>query len=106
MHIVKRIQPAKPGRFTRQLIRGSSSRRRSLLALTLASFLIVLIPKLSAQDNRGGAIVANLATGRVVFCVTHDAIIVAATTGGGEVGSHPPAVLPVSSGRIGILLGA
>lgn len=106
MQIVKRIQPAKPVRFTRLLNRGSSSGRRPLLALTLASFLIVLIPKLSAQDNRGGEIVANLATGRVVFCVTHDAIIVAATTGGGEVGSHPPAVLPVSSGRIGVLLGA
>jgi hypothetical protein len=61
---------------------------------------------LSAQENRGGEIVANLATGRVVFCVTHDAIIVAATGGGGEVGSRPPAVLPVSPGRIGVLLGA
>lgn len=49
---------------------------------------------------------ANLATGRVVFCVTKDAIIVAATSGGGEVGSRPPAVLSVSSGRIGVLLGA
>jgi hypothetical protein len=60
----------------------------------------------AAQENKGGEIVANLATGRVVFCVTHDAIIVAATSGGGEVGSLSPAMVPVSPGRIGVLLGA
>ena len=68
--------------------------------------LIALPPRLSAQGKTASEVVANLATGRVVFCVTKDAIIVAATSGGGEVGSRPPAVLPVSSGRIGVLLGA
>jgi hypothetical protein len=73
----------------------------------LALFLpIAIAPRVSGQQNRGGEIVANLAAGRVVFCVTHDSIIVAATSGGGEVGSRSPAVLPVSSGRIGVLLGA
>lgn len=105
MRIVKPIQSATV-RFTRSIIWGFSSGHRRLSALAVASFLILLIPALSAQENRGGEIVANLATGRVIFCVTHDTIIVAATTGGGEVGSHPPAVLPVSAGRIGILLGA
>jgi hypothetical protein len=84
-----------------------SSGHTRLLAQAFAFFLAVAIPpKLPAQENRGGEIVANLATGRVVFCVTHDAIIAAATSGGGEVGSRPPAVLPVSPGRIGVLLGA
>src|SRR5437879_1379697 len=84
-----------------------SSRRTLLFLLAFAPFAVIALPlSLSAQENRGGEIVANLATGRVVFCVTHDAIIVAATSGGGEVGSRPPAVLPVSSGRIGVLLGA
>src|ERR1700757_725776 len=68
--------------------------------------LIALPVAARAQGNAGGEIVANLATGRAIFCVTKDAIIVAATSGGGEVGSRPPAVLPVSSGRIGILMGA
>lgn len=77
-----------------------------LLPLALTFCLILSVPNLFAQENRGGEIVANLATGRVIFCVTHDAIIVAATSGGGEVGSRPPAVLPVSAGRIGVLLGA
>jgi len=75
-----------------------------LLALAFASFLFVPISR--AQEKQSGEIVANLAAGRVVFCVTHDAIVVAATSGGGEVGSRPPTVLPVSPGRIGVLLGA
>jgi hypothetical protein len=95
-------------RFTRWTKPGRSSRSaRPLFLLAFALCQIIALPLPSrAQENRGGEIVANLATGRVVFCVTRDAIIVAATSGGGEVGSRPPAVLPVSSGRIGILLGA
>src|SRR5579859_2840076 len=75
--------------------------------LAFAFLQLIALPAAShAQQSAGGEIVANLATGRAIFCVTKDAIIVAATSGGGEVGSRPPAVLPVSSGRIGILLGA
>jgi hypothetical protein len=90
-------------RFT--LLPNLGRRHLNLLALALLQ-LVVLPLMLSAQESRGGEVVANLATGRVVFCVTKDAIIVAATGGGGEVGSLPPAVLPVSPGRIGVLLGA
>src|SRR5690242_12490439 len=102
---MKRIEPA---RTSRLLPPSHWSRRTKPLvtSFAFASLLILLVPKLPAQENRGGEIVANLATGRVIFCVTHDAIIVAATSGGGEVGSRPPSVLPVSSGRIGVLLGA
>ena len=81
-------------------------RVRPFLPAFVFALVSVLPLAMTAQENRGGEIVANLATGRVVFCVTHDAIVVAATSGGGEVGSRPPAVLPVSSGRIGVLLGA
>jgi len=78
-----------------------------LLLLAFASFQVIFLPLTSpAQENGAGEIVANLATGRVIFCVTRDAIIVAATSGGGEIGSRAPAVLPVSSGRLGVLLGA
>ena len=103
MGSVKRIEPAPSPRLP---VPSRLIGRMRLVLVAFASFLILLAPKLSAQDNRGGEIVANLATGRVIFCVTHDAIVVAATAGGGEVGSRPPAVLPVSSGRIGVLLGA
>ena len=89
-----------------QKTRGSG--RRLLYLLLVCSLLpaIAFAQGPSSQENQGGEIVANLATGRIVFCVTHDSIIVAATSGGGEVGSHAPAVLPVGSGRIGVLLGA
>ncbi len=92
MQFPRLLTPAYPSGLTR------------VLALAFGFCLITFT--LRAQENRGGEIVANLATGRVVFCVTRDAIIVAATGGGGEIGSRPPAVLPVSPGRIGVLLGA
>jgi hypothetical protein len=101
---LKGIQPPSPMRFNRSLTPSFASGRARLLVLPFALFLTTFSS--TAQENRGGEIVANLATGRVVFCVTRDAIIVAATSGGGEIGSRPPAVLPVSSGRIGVLLGA
>ena len=72
------------------------------MALTLGFLLTIAVPAaVGAQE-----IVANLAAGRVIFCVTRDSIIAAAIGGGGEVGSRPPAVLPVGPGRIGVLLGA
>ena len=85
----------------------ASSTFSRLFPLAFAFCQLILLPTAArAQQNAGGEIVANLATGRAIFCVTKDAIIVAATSAGGEVGSRPPAVLPVSSGRIGVLLGA
>jgi hypothetical protein len=51
-------------------------------------------------------IVATLSAGHVVWCVTRDSILVAAIGGGDEQGSHLPAILPVSSFRMGVLLGA
>lgn len=100
VRILKKIQTPRLSQFA-PLVRAR------YLRLVLPVFALLALPLASrAQENTGGEIVANLATGRVIFCVTKDAIIVAATSGGGEVGSRVPAVLPVSSGRIGVLLGA
>jgi hypothetical protein len=90
------------------LLRKARETGRRLLYLLVFSLVpaIAFAQGLSSQESQSGEIVANLATGHVVFCVTHDSIIVAATSGGGEVGSRAPTVLPVSSGRIGVLLGA
>ena len=100
------MQPSKASRIASFLNCQSSEAHARLLALAFAAFLAIALPISAAQEKQSGEIVANLATGRVVFCVTHDAIIVAATSGGGEVGSRPPTVLPVSPGRVGVLLGA
>lgn len=99
------MRPSKASRLSSPLNFKFSDAPR-LLALFFAAFLVIAFPISAAQESQTGEIVANLATGRVVFCVTHDAIVVAATSGGGEVGSSAPSVLPVSPGRIGVLLGA
>jgi len=100
------MQTSKPSRIPSFLNCRCSEAHSRLLALAFAAFLAIALPISAAQEKQSGEIVANLAAGRVVFCVTHDAIIVAATSGGGEVGSRPPTVLPVSPGRVGVLLGA
>jgi hypothetical protein len=101
VRILKSIEPAE------LMVTPLAHRSLTRLFLAFAFCQLIALPAAApAQETAGGEIVANLATGRTIFCVTKDAIIVAATSGGGEVGSRPPAVLPVSSGRIGILLGA
>lgn len=51
-------------------------------------------------------VVANLAAGRVVIAVVKDAILVGTVENPIEAGSHPPIPVPISTDRIGILLGA
>jgi hypothetical protein len=63
-------------------------------------------PLVHAQDQRGEEVVANLAEGRVIFCVAKDGMVVASVEGSGEKGSRPPAIVPIGGGRIGVLLGA
>jgi len=88
--------------------------RRSWLGVApfvaLAASLVLLahpVParQISAQQA-SGEIVATLSSGHVVWCVTRDGILVAAVAGGDEPGSHLPAIVPISSFRIGVLLGA
>jgi len=92
-------------------VRHSANRRNKsgsvlFAAVSLALACLPASPALPAQQDRGAEVVANLSTGRVVFCVARDAIIVAAVQGGGEPGSRPPAIVPVTAGHIGVLLGA
>jgi hypothetical protein len=97
---------------------GYSSKREAAshksLGVALAVFLAAAVgfvlhaapaPQTASQQTNG-EIVATLATGHVVWCVTKDAILVAALGGGGEQGSHLPVILPISSFRVGVLLGA
>ncbi len=74
-----------------------------LWALLMASSPV---PTRAAKQEPQGEVVANLAAGHVLFCVTKTAIIVAATQETVEKGSREPAVLAVSNRRIGVLLGA
>src|SRR5271166_3478830 len=77
--------------------------RLCLLSLICAAFVPVAI----AQDReRAGEIVANLAGGRVIVHVAHDAIIFAAIDQPIETNSIPPRAMNIDSTHIGILLGA
>src|SRR5262245_25052141 len=79
----------------------------ALLPIALAVCIAVTAPRpLASQTERNQEIVATLSAGRVLFCVTTDAILVASVEGGGEPGSQPPALMPVNSGRLGVVLGA
>jgi hypothetical protein len=50
--------------------------------------------------------IANLATGRVIICVTHDAVLVGAISEKSEPGSHAPLFVPLVGGHVAVLLGA
>lgn len=90
-----------------------TARLRWLCVATFAAFaaavLLLARPaparQISAQQS-GGEIVATLSSGHVVWCVTRDSILVAVVSGGDEQGSHLPSIVPISSFRIGVLLGA
>lgn len=73
----------------------------------LGAFVPRLAPaaRAAAQVHVPNAVFKQ-ATGRVVFCVTKDALIIAAADGGGAAGSRPPAVQPLGAGRIAVVLGA
>ena len=78
--------------------------------LAMAAALALLARPVPARQipaqQAGGEIVATLSSGHVVLCVTRDSILVAAVGGGDEQGSHLPAIVSISSFRMGVLLGA
>lgn len=82
-----------------------------VILMACAAILLMMIaagPRAHAQQQQGGEeIVANLATGRVIFCVTRDAILVgAASNEKVEQGSHSPLFVPLVGGHVAVLLGA
>ena len=92
--------------------RSVSSRMLFGAALLMTSAIAAVLvspaapaPQIDAQ-HPSEEVVATLSTGHVIWCVTKDAIILAAVPGGGEPGSHLPSIVPIGSFRIGVLLGA
>jgi hypothetical protein len=90
---------------------GSERLRYAGSFLTLVALLAALMlwsaPVMqAAPQERAGEMAIRQATGRVVFCVTKDTIIIAAVDGGGAPGSRPPAIQPLGAGRVAVVLGA
>jgi hypothetical protein len=84
--------------------------RSIVCVLTLGGLLAVAPLWLRTHAQQPGTpteeIVANLAAGRVVIAVVKDAILVGTVENPIEEGAHPPIPIPISTDRIGIVLGA
>lgn len=88
--------------------------RRSLwpIGWALAVFLLASPSALSPQglstrspNQNGDEVVANLSAGRVAVLVGKDGIAVATAESAVEPGTLPPLIVPLSSMRVGVLLG-
>ncbi len=104
--------PRLPGVFGRirdsmRFVRMDRKLALALLLSTLVASAAVLASfPASAQQQNASEIVVNLAAGRVDVCVAKGVMFVAATDEKVEPGSHPPEVMALGSGRMGVLLGA
>jgi hypothetical protein len=97
-------------RLPAKLAFGSRGSLRAIGAALLVA-LVAGPPLLSlAHAQQPGTpteeVVANLAAGRVVIAVVKDAILVGTVEDPIEAGSHPPIPVPISTNRVGIVLGA
>ena len=85
-----------------------------VLAALLGVFAPLVAPPATAAQVRAVNIVLKQATGRVVFCVTKDTIVVAAVDDGAPAASRapggeaprPPAIVPLGEGRMAVVMGA
>jgi hypothetical protein len=77
-----------------------------LLSTLLAAAASLIALPVSGQEQKESEIVVNLAAGRVDVCVANGALLLATTDEKVEPGSHPPELMPLGVGRMGVLLGA
>ena len=82
---------------------------RRLLLLVLLTATLGAAPRAVAQEAESSTptdeTVANLAAGRVVIAVVKNAILVATVENPIEAETRPPTPVPISSTRLGVLLG-
>lgn len=83
-----------------------SSRRSPICFAALLAAAALLAPAVNAQRERAQEIVANLAAGRVVVAVAKDGIVVGSLENPIEPDTSPPEIVPLSSQRAGVVLGA
>jgi hypothetical protein len=86
-------------------ISGHGQRTPRYFLFSIFSFLVLGVARApgSAQEQE---VVANLAAGRVEIYVARDSIAIGALENRVESETRPPVVVPLSSRRIGVLLGA
>jgi hypothetical protein len=74
------------------------------LMAAICTALVLAAAPLPPQSDR--EYIANLSTGRVIVCVTREAVLVGAVSEKSEAGAHPPLFVPLSGGHVAVLLGA
>jgi hypothetical protein len=79
-----------------------------IIVVVTALLIVPSSPRAQSQKSTASEqeIIANLATGRVVICVTKDAILIGAESEKSEPGSHSPLFIPLTAGHVAVLLGA
>src|SRR5574341_1138988 len=83
--------------------------RRGIVVVALAMCAQMCVAGRATAQGREEEVVANLATGRALFCVTKEGIVVATVHSpapSADPGARAPAVVELPGGRIAILLGA
>ena len=103
-HTIRRPREIGGARRTRFALRAPVALAAALVISFAASSATPATPQQTGAATQ--EVAANLATGRVVFCVAKDAILVASVEGGGETGSRPPVIVPLSGVRLAVILGA
>jgi hypothetical protein len=84
----------------------------ALVFTAISAVLVPAAPSLRAHPRRqsggdtGEEVVANLAAGRAVVLVAKDGIVVGTTESRAEPETLPPLIVPLSGGRVAVLLGA
>ena len=87
---------------------------RRLICAAIVVTLLALTTASAGAQLSVAAISLHQTTGRVVLCVTKDTILVAAVDAGttvsaktlGAATGRPPAIVPLGTGRIGVVMGA
>jgi hypothetical protein len=83
----------------------------ALMAVICAAFVFAGSPRqspssIAREQQSDREYIANLATGRVIVCVTRESMLVGAVSEDSEPGAHPPLFIPLNGGHVAVLLGA
>src|SRR5262249_36975648 len=75
-------------------------------ALALTSAVLPLLLAAQSQSDRPPEMTAKFASGRVVFCVVDHSIVIGAIADSAAPSAVIPAIVPIGSNYVGVLLGA
>jgi hypothetical protein len=83
----------------------------AIMAAICTAFVLAAAPRpitgpIPREPQSDREYIANLSTGRVIVCVTREAVLVGAVSEKSEANAHPPLFVPLNGGHVAVLLGA